>query len=77
MRVLGGGEGGVINLSRVESEGQALNFGQAVESWTSRAGGRYVGQTSLSAIRPDDRPIFHQSIWTYHLKISVIHLNQI
>jgi hypothetical protein len=43
MRTLGGGEGGVIDLSRIESEGQAINFGQAIEFWTSRAGGKYVG----------------------------------
>jgi hypothetical protein len=49
MRALGGGEGGVIDLSRIESEGQALNFGQAIEFWTSRAGGKYVSRDSPSA----------------------------
>jgi hypothetical protein len=43
MRALGGGEGGVIDLSRIGSEGQALNFSQAIETWTSRAGRKYVG----------------------------------
>jgi hypothetical protein len=44
MRALGGGEGGVMNLNQIRLEGQALNFDQAIESWTSRAGGKYVGQ---------------------------------
>ena len=42
MRALGGGEGGVIDLKRLRSEGQAMNFDQAIEIWASRAGGRYV-----------------------------------
>jgi hypothetical protein len=46
MRALGGGEGGVINLNQIRLEGQVLDFGQAIESWTSRAGGKYVGRPS-------------------------------
>jgi hypothetical protein len=46
MRALGGGEGGVVDLGQIGSEGQALNFGQAIDSWTSRAGGKYVGRPS-------------------------------
>jgi len=46
MRALGGGEGGVIDLKRIRSEGQLLNFDQATESWASRAGGRYVRPSS-------------------------------
>lgn len=77
MRALGGGEGGVIDLSQIRSEGQALNFDQAIESWTSKAGGKCVSQASLSPSKSDNRPICHLSIWTYLLKISAIHLNQI
>jgi hypothetical protein len=47
MRALGGGEGGVMNLTQIRLEGQVLDFGQAIDSWTSRAGGKYVGQVSL------------------------------
>ena len=77
MRALGGGEGGVIDLSQIRSDGQALDFDQAIESWTSNAGGRYVCQNSLSRSRPDNRPIYRPSTWTYLHKRSVIPLNQI
>jgi len=43
MRALGGGEGGLINLNQIRLEGQVLDFGHAIESWTSRAEGKYVG----------------------------------
>jgi hypothetical protein len=46
MRALGGGEGGVIDLNQIRLEGQALNFDQAIESWASRAGGKYVSSLS-------------------------------
>ena len=77
LRALGGGEGGVIDLSRIRSESQALHLGQAIESWTARTGGKYVGRPAPSVIRPDARLICHPSIWSYLLKISVIPLNQI
>jgi hypothetical protein len=44
MRALGGGEGGVVDLSQIRSEDGILDLDQAVGSWTSRAGGRYVGR---------------------------------
>lgn len=53
MRALGGGEGGVVDFCRIQSAGQGLDFGQAIDSWTSRTGGRYVGQSALMKIRPD------------------------
>ena len=43
MRALGGGEGGVLDLGQIRSEGGMLDLRQAIESWTSRTGGRYVG----------------------------------
>jgi hypothetical protein len=46
LRALGGGEGGVMNLAQIRLEGQVLDLGQAIDSWTSRAGGKYVGRPS-------------------------------
>ena len=77
MRALGGGEGGVLDLNQIRLEGQVLDFDQAIDTWTSRAEGRYVGPPPPSVIRPDARLIYHPSIWTYRLKILDIHLNQI